>query len=37
MGLVLVDMQVSGDDASPQVVEFLVDNGAVYSALPWHV
>jgi predicted aspartyl protease len=37
MGLVRVDMQVSGDGGPRQVVEFLVDGGAVYSVLPWRV
>jgi predicted aspartyl protease len=37
MGLVRVDMQVSGNGGPSQVVEFLVDSGAVYSVLPWRV
>jgi len=38
MGLVRVGMQVSrGNGGPPQVVEFLVDSGAVYSVLPWRV
>jgi predicted aspartyl protease len=38
MGLVRVDMQVSAGNGGPaQIVEFIVDSGAVYSVLPWGV
>ncbi|MBM4268744.1 MAG: aspartyl protease [Deltaproteobacteria bacterium] len=34
MGLVKVELEVSGDDGARRAVEFLVDSGAVYSVLP---